>query len=153
MVKEDDMGSKLAFLFFVALSAIAFPANQAQSQTPGVSVEIERLARLTDEGIIVLWVHVTCGPFEGVEDFQEALAGAGQAKTGAGAEGGLDGTVVCDGVERVHTAHLTAHTDAAFKRGPAGATASVFVCTLVGDEQICFRGAMSRRVILRGGPG
>ena len=85
-------------------------------------------------------------------DFQEARAGAGQAKTNAGAEGGLDGTVVCDGVERVHTAHLGPHTDAAFKHGPAVARASFFLCMLVGDEQSCFQGAMSRRVILRGGP-
>jgi hypothetical protein len=153
MVKEDDMGSKLACLVIAALSAIAFPSARAQSPTPGVSVEIERLARLTDDGIVVIWVHVTCGPFEGVEDFQEARAGAGQAKTGAGAEGGLDGTVVCDGVERVHTAHLSAHTDAAFKPGPALARASLFLCMLVGEEQTCFQGAMSRRVILRGGPG
>jgi hypothetical protein len=69
MVKEDDMGSKLVLLSVVALSAIAFPAHRAQSQTPGVSVEIERLARLTNEGIVVIRVHVTCGPFEGVEDF------------------------------------------------------------------------------------
>ena len=71
---------------------------------------------------------------------------------GKEAEGGMDGTVVCDGVERTHTAHLSAHTDAAFKHGPARASASLFLCTLVGDEQICFHGAMSRRVILRGGP-
>ena len=146
------MGSKLAFLVICALSAVALPAHRAHSQSPGISVEIERLARLTNDGIVVIQVHVTCGPFEGVEDFQEARAGAGQAKTNAGAEGGLDGTVVCDGVERVHTAHLGPHTDAAFKHGPAVARASFFLCMRVGDEQSCFQGAMSRRLILRGGP-
>jgi hypothetical protein len=153
MVKEDDMGSKLALLVIVGLCAIAVPAPRAQSQTSGIAVEIERLARLTNDGIVVIWVHVTCGPFEGVEDFQEARAGAGQASTGAGAEGGLDGTVVCDGVERVHTAHLSAHTEASFKHGPALARASVFLCMLVGEEQTCFQGAQSKRVILRGGSG
>lgn len=147
------MGARLAFLVIVALSAIALPMQRAQAQTPGISLEIERLAMLTSAGTVVFWVHVTCGPFEGVEDFQEARAGAGQAKTGAGAEGGLDGTVVCDGVERVHTAHLTAHTDAAFQPGPAVARASLFVCMLVGDEQSCYQGGLSRRVILRRAPG
>ena len=147
------MGPKLAFMVCAALSAMVVSPAGAQAPVPGVSISIERLANLTDAGVAVMQLHVTCGPFDGVEDFQEAHAGAGQTKTGAGAEGGIDGTVVCDGVERVYTAHVSPHTDAGFKPGPATGFASMFLCMLVGDEQTCFQGGTSSRIILRGGPG
>jgi hypothetical protein len=116
----------------------------------GISLAIEKHARLTEQGAVVITVHIVCGPFAGVEDFQEALAGAGQEKAGAEAESGIDGTVVCDGTKRTHTAHLSSFTEVVFRRGPAGANVSLFVCTLVGDEQICFQGSTQRRVVISG---
>jgi probable HAF family extracellular repeat protein len=116
----------------------------------GISLAIEKHAGLTEQGAVVITVQIVCGPFAGVEDFQQASAGAGQEKTGAAAEGDLDGTVVCDGVERTHTAHLSSFTEAVFRRGPAGANVSLFVCTLVGDEQMCFQGSTQGRVVIKG---
>jgi hypothetical protein len=100
---------------------------------------------------LVFQVHVVCGPLPGVPDFTEAFAGAVQARTGAGAEGGIDGTVVCDGVERVHSASLFfSITDNAFKRGPAVASAAVIACNVVGDDQVCIDGAAHERVVIAG---
>jgi hypothetical protein len=142
------MERKREFAAVAALFVAAF-SSQAPAQA-GISLAIEKHAELTEQRAIVIRVHVACGPFEGVEEFQEALAGAGQARTGAEAEGGIDGMVVCDSVERTHTAHLSSFTDAGFSRGPAGANVSLFVCMLVADEQMCFSGAMQRRVIIAG---
>jgi hypothetical protein len=103
---------------------------------PGISLAIEKHAWLTGQGAVAIIVHIVCGPFDGVEDFQEAVAGAFQEKTGAEAEGGLDGTVVCDGIERTHTARLSSFTEAVFKREPAGANVSLFVCTLIGNASV-----------------
>jgi hypothetical protein len=93
---------------------------------------------------------ISCGPFEGTEYFQESFAGASQEQSGAEAEGGVDGTVVCDGVQRVQSARLASFNDFSFRRGPANANAGVMVCVLVLDEQMCFSGGASRRVIVRG---
>jgi probable HAF family extracellular repeat protein len=120
------------------------------SPAPAVSLAIEKHAELTEQGAAVIRAHIVCGPFAGVEDFQEAFAGAGQEKTGAEAEGGIDGTVVCDGVERTHTAHLSSFTEAGFRPGPAGASVSLVVCMLVGDEQTCFQGSTQRSVVIGG---
>ena len=143
------MRSNQAFATLAALTVLAF-CPQAHSQTSGISMAIEKHAVLTKQGVVIFRVHITCGPFEGTEDFQEALAGGSQEKTGASSESGIDGTVVCDGVERTHTAQLSPF-DAAFKHGPANVHASLFLCMLVGDEQMCFSGSASRRVIIRGG--
>ena len=144
------MKPKLASVALAALLAFAFSA-QSHAQAPGISLMIEKHAALTRQGAVVILIHIVCGPFAGVEEFQEGHAGGGQAKTGASSESGIDGTVICDGVERTHTAHLSPLDDAAFKPGPASVTASFTVCTLAGEEQICFSGATSRRVIIRGG--
>ena len=125
--------------------------NYAYLVSPAISLEIEKHADLTEQGAVVVRTRIVCGPFAGVEDFQETLASAAQDKTGAEAEGGIDGTVVCDGVERTHTAHRSSLTEADFKPGPAGAGMSVSMCVLVGDEQSCFSGNAQRRVIIRGG--
>jgi hypothetical protein len=135
----------------VALFVIAF-IPQARAQANGISLAIEKHAVLTQAGIVVIRIHITCGPFAGVEEFQEGHAGGGQSKTGAESETGIDGAVLCDGVERTHTAHLSPLTDADFKHGPASVSASLIVCMLVGDEQMCFSGSTSRRVIIRAEP-
>jgi hypothetical protein len=135
---------------FVAGALIVVALSPPVHAQGNISIAIEKHAALTKQGAIVITVRIACGPLPGVEEFQEAIASAAQEKTGAEAEGGLDGTVVCDGVDRTHTAHLSSFTDAGFKRGPASASASLLVCTLVGDEQMCFQGAMHRRVIVRG---
>ena len=134
----------LATLFLLAL------APSADAQAGGVALAIEKHARLTSTGAMVIGVHINCGAFEGVEDFQEALAGGSQQKSGAEAEGGIDGMVVCDGVTRRHTATVSSFSEFAFRPGPADANASLIVCMLVNDEQMCFGGSTSRRVIVRG---
>jgi hypothetical protein len=144
------MRTKWAFAALAALFVIAL-SPQALAQAGGISMTIEKHAVFTEQAAVVIRIHITCGPFAGIEEFQEGLAGGGQAKTGAAAETGIDGTVVCDGVERIHTAHLTSFTGAAFEHGPASVSALLTVCMLVGEEQMCFSGAMSRRVIVRGG--
>jgi hypothetical protein len=127
----------------IALSPLAL------AQDSGIAVRIAEFAHLTSSSGIVLRVRTTCGPFEGVEDFQEAFAGAAQNKSGAEAEGGIDGTVVCDGVKRTYKARLSSFNEFLFQRGAANASVGVMVCMLVEDEQMCFSGAASRRVIVR----
>jgi hypothetical protein len=144
------MRPKLTSIVLAVALGFAFSA-QSHAQAPGISLMIEKHASLTPQGIVVIWIRIVCGPFAGVEQFQEGHAGGGQDKTGASSETGIDGTVVCDGVERTHTAHLSPLDERAFKPGPASVTASLFVCTLAGEEQMCFSGATSRRVIIRGG--
>ena len=145
MRSNRNMVTILAALIVAALLPNAF------AQTPGISLQIEKHAVLTRTGLVRIRINITCGPFAGVEEFQEGHAGGGQSKTGAESETGIDGTVLCDGVMRVHTAHLSPLTDAAFKHGPAGASASLIVCMLDGEEQMCFSGSTSRRIIIGGG--
>lgn len=144
------MGNKL-FAVLAALLVVAL-GSSASAQSPGILVQIEKHAVLTRAGIVIIRIHITCGPFAGMQDFQDGHAGGGQEKTGASSETGIDGTVLCDGVERVHTAHLSPLDEATFKHGPAGASASLIVCMLVGEEQSCFSGSTARPVIIRGGP-
>jgi hypothetical protein len=134
----------------VALAAIMPLPAIALAQGDDVSISIAKHAQLTSDGAVIIRIHIACDPLPGTEDFQEALAGARQAKTGAEAEGGIDGTVVCDGISHTHTARLSPFTDAVFKRGPASASASVIICNLVGDQQVCIEGATERRIIIRG---
>ena len=142
-MKPRHMLAGIAALFALALSS----PTHAQA---GISLAIEKHAALTEQRALVIRVHIACGPFDGTEEFQESVAGAFQETTGAEAEGGIDGMVVCDGVERTHTAHVSSFTDAVFRRGRAGAGVSLFVCMLVEDEQMCFRGSAQRRVVIRG---
>ena len=125
-------------------------ASSAYAQPGGMALAIEKHARLTSAGAMVIGVHINCGPFEGVEDFQEATAGGSQQKSGADAEGGIDSMVVCDGVTRRHTASLSSFSEFDFRPGPANANAFLIICILVNDEQMCFSGSTSRRVIIRG---
>ena len=116
---------------------------------PGISLAIAKGAQLTEQGAIVIRIHVLCGPFAGSEDFQEAAAGAAQVQSGAEAEGGIDGPVICDGHERTRTATLSSFTDAGFEPGQAHANVALSVCRLVDDEQICFQGATQRTVAVQ----
>ena len=127
-------------------------AESAAAQPTGIAITIDKHGQLTSDGVALIRMDIVCGPFAGFEEFQEALAGGFQTKSGAEAEGGIDGTVVCDGVEREYTAHLSSFNEIQFRPGPAQFTASLFVCMLVGDEQQCYHGSTTRRVILRGGP-
>jgi hypothetical protein len=134
----------------VALAGtMALPAI-ALAQDDDVSISIEKHGQLTSDGAVIIMIQIACDPLPGTEDFQEALAGAGQPRTGAEAEGGIDGTVVCDSIPHTYTARLSPFTDAVFKRGPADASASVLICNLVGDEQVCVQGSAERRIIIRG---
>src|SRR4029453_9479533 len=111
----------------VAIAGImALPAI-VLAQDNNISISIEKHAQLTFDGAVIIMIQIACDPLPGTPDFQEALAGAGQPKKGAEAEGGVDGTVVCDGISRTYTARLSPFTDAGFKRGPAEATGSLFI--------------------------
>jgi hypothetical protein len=142
------MRGKRVLAVAAVAGAIAFP-GMAHAQGD-VSISIARHAQLTTDGAVIIRVVIACDPLPGTEDFQEARAGAGQAKSGAAAEGGIDGTVVCDGIERTYTARLSPFTEAVFKRGPARAVASLVVCNVVGDRQVCEEGRAQRRIIIRG---
>ena len=126
-------------------------ASTAKAQSE-ISIQIDRRAVPTSDGSITFRVRISCGPLPGTEDFREGLAGAGQRKTEAGAEGGLSPDVVCDGVERVYTAGISVITDAVFKRGPAVAFVAVIACNVVGDNQVCVEGSAQRRIIVSGRP-
>ena len=145
------MAPKQAFVAIAALFVVAL-CPQVHAQDAGISLKIKKHAQLTEQRAMVIRIKIACGPFEGVEEFQQAFAGGGQEKTGAEAEGGIDGTVVCDGVRRTHTARLTSFSGTGFRRGPASADATLIVCTLVDDEQMCFSGSTQRRVIIQGRP-
>lgn len=142
------MRSKQTLATVVGVSVLAFSGVvHAQGD---VSISIARHAQLTLDGAVIIRVHVACEPLPGIEDFQEALAGAAQRKTDAAAEGGIDGTVVCDGVARTHTARLSPITVFVFKRGPATARASLIVCNTVGDDQVCQQAAATQHIVIRG---
>jgi hypothetical protein len=149
-IKEAEMGKRraLVWVLVVLVGAIALPAfAQAEGD---ISISIAKHARLTSGGAVVITLRIACEPLPGTEDFQEALAGARQARTGAEAEGGIDGTVVCDGVERTHTARLVPFTEEVFKRGPADASAMLLVCNVDGDDQVCAHRNTHRRIVIRG---
>jgi len=141
------MVRKFAAALGLVLVAVVFTPATAHAEGE-ITIRIAKHATLTPSGQLVFTAFVRCGPLPGVEDFIEGFAGAGQERTGAWSESGLDGTVVCDGVERAHTAHLVAF-EGSWKRGPAGASATVITCRLVGDDQVCFNASAARRVIVR----
>ena len=144
LLRRFRAAARVALAGVLALPAIVL------AQDNNISMSIEKHAQLTSDGAVIIMIQIACDPLPGTEDFQEALAGAGQPKTGAEAEGGIDGTVVCDGISRTYTARLSPFTDAVFKRGPADANASLLICNLVGDEQVCADGAAERRIVIRG---
>jgi hypothetical protein len=134
-------------LFLVPLFlVIGIPHALAQD---GISIRIEKHARLVTGGGIEFTVHVTCGPLPGTPDFREGLVGVTQARTGAMAEGGLSPDVDCEGGERVYIAVLSPF-EGAFKRGPAEATVTVIACNTVDGGQVCITQTAVRRVIIRG---
>jgi hypothetical protein len=128
---------------------MTFPAI-ALGQDDDISISIAKYAQLASDGAVIIRIHIACDPLPGTADFQEALTGASQARTGAEAEGGVDDTVVCDGISHTHTTRLSPHPDAVFKRGPAVARVSLMICNLVGSEQVCVHGATESRIIIQG---
>lgn len=140
------MRHKLSAVVGLALVTVLLAPVAAHAEDE-ITIRIAKHARLTADGGVVITAFVRCGPLPGVEDFQQAHAGTSQARTGAWAEGGLDGTVVCDGVERAHTARFTSYADP-FEPGPGRANVSMIACRLVGDEQVCFSESESRRVVI-----
>lgn len=132
-------------LLLAAVLLAAPPAHAADE----ITIRIDKHARLTPDGQLVFTAHIRCGPLPGVEDFTEGFTGAGQERTGAWSESGLDGTVICDGVERVHGGHLFAF-ESEWKQGPARVSVTVITCRLVGDDQACFSASAARGVIVTG---
>jgi hypothetical protein len=143
-----SIGRVCGALTFVA-GVTVLPA-MALAENDDITIALAKHADLTSDGAVIIRIHIACDPLPGTVDFQEAHAGAGQPKSGAGAEAGIDGTVVCDGVAHTYTAHLFPHTDTVFRRGPARANASLFICNVVEDQQICVEGRAQRRIIIRG---
>jgi hypothetical protein len=143
------MAVRAALLLFVSI-AFALGAAQPALAQGGVSIRINKHAELTPGGGVRFGVRVTCGPLPGSEDFREGLAGAGQKKTGAAAEGGLSPDIVCDGVRRVYAADLSVFTDEVFKRGRAVGFAAVTACNVVGDEQVCAQASARRQIVISG---
>jgi hypothetical protein len=136
------------FLIVAITSALLFPAGvHAQD----ISITIDRHAELTGDGSITFTVRLSC-ELPGTVDVREGLAGAGQTKTRASAEGGLSPDLVCDGIERVYTASVSLLTEDEFKPGPALAHTTVFACNFVGEQQMCIQGSLFRRVIVLGRP-
>ncbi|MDQ4006318.1 MAG: hypothetical protein M3135_08485 [Actinomycetota bacterium] len=134
-------------LLFLVLSTVTLLPSAAQAQE--ISVRIGRQAQLTPDGSITFQVWVSC-ELPGTPDLREGLAGAGQARTGASAEGGLSPDIVCDGVERAYTAGISLISEEEFARGPATAHATVIACNTVGANQVCVQESARRRVIVRG---
>lgn len=132
----------------LAVAAMGVP-GMAGAQDD-ISISIDKHAQLTGDGAVTYTVRIACGPLPGTADFREGLAGAGQERTGAAAEGGLGPDVVCDGVERTYTAGVSLITEAPFKRGPAVAHVTVFGCNTVGDGQVCIHESAERRIIISG---
>lgn len=135
-----------ALLTLAAPMVVQAPASAADE----ITVSIAKHARLTPGGGVVIRVQVTCPQLPGSQDFQEAHAGASQDSTGAWSESGLDGTIVCDGLPHVHTAHFTSFAENPFKAGPASANASVIVCHTADEVQVCATGSSARRIVIRG---
>ena len=123
--------------------------NATAHAQDAISIAIEKHAQITGGGL-TFQVKIVCGPLPGTADFREALAGAGQEKTGAGAEGGMGPDVVCDGIERTYTADVSLLTEATFKHGPARASATVIACNSVGDEQVCVQESIRSRIVISG---
>ena len=130
----------------LAIAGALFPVGAHAQEA---SISIEKHARLTVDGSITFTVRVSCD-LPGTLDFREGLAGAGQPRTGAGAEGGLSPDITCDGVERTYTAGISLITEQEFKRGPAIAHVTVIACNIVGEDQVCVQETAVRRVIVSG---
>lgn len=143
LLRRFRTAALVALAGIIALPAIVLAQDD-------ISMSIDKHGQLTADGAAIITIQIACDPLPGTLDFQEALAGAVQTRTGAEAEGGIDGTVVCDGIPRTYTARLSPFTDAVFKRGPVDANVSLLICNLVGDEQVCADGAAERRIIIRG---
>ena len=136
---------RISVFSLLAIAGILLLPGVAHAQD--ISVSIERHARLLADGSITFKVHVSCD-LPGSPDFREGLAGAGQPRTGASAEGGLSPDIVCDGVEREYTAGISLITEEEFKRGPAIAHVTVTACNTVDGDQVCVHESARRRVIV-----
>lgn len=137
-----------ALPYLLCLSLFAVPVT-AFAQQGDIHMAIAKYASPTADGAVTIRIHIACEPLPGVEDYQEGFSGASQPRSGAEGESGIDGMIICDGQARTHTARIYGH-EASFVRGPASGSASVILCNLVGNDQLCVSGAASGRIIIRG---
>ena len=128
----------------------AMSLNGGAAGADGITIDVSKKAQLAADGSVTYTVQVTCGPLPGTVDFTEGLAGAGQPRTGASAEGGLSPNIVCDGIALTYTAGISLLSEDPFKRGRATAFVSVIACNTVGDQQVCVQGSARERVIVTG---
>jgi hypothetical protein len=148
--RENDMRKTLASM--VVLSILLLTPMIASAQEP-VTVTLHDRALLGNGGqSLQLVVDITCQDL-GIEDFQQGLA-FGTQHRGPNireGEGGVDGTIVCDGVTRTHTATVSLFQGSRFLGGPATATVAVLACFI--DEsgsQVCGQDVDTRTVLVAG---
>jgi hypothetical protein len=140
------------------LLVVAFAAAVALAATPAVgqgsvSVSLHRRAMLGEGGSsLQLIVDIACDDL-GTEEFQEGLAFATQRRGPlfAEGEGGVDGSVICDGMTRTYTATVSLFEGSRFRGGPASATVDFLICFIVDNEnQVCEHGVDTRTVLVAG---
>jgi hypothetical protein len=103
-------------------------------------VTLHPRALLRDGGFsLQLTADIECDDL-GTEDFQQGLAFATQegGSLSLAGEGGVDGSVICDGVSRTHTATVSLFRGSKFHGGPAVATVAFLACFIdENDNQVC----------------
>lgn len=138
----------LAFACIVAGGVVPAPGGVAAEET--ISVSIDLLARPTADGGVAFTARIDCPALPGSIDLRETTAGAHQERTGASGESALSPDLVCDGVERTYSGVVSPLDEATFIRGRATASATVFACNAVGNDQVCLFAATSERIIVAG---
>jgi hypothetical protein len=143
---------KRSFAALAILAVLTLAPTVALAQGTA-TVTLHPRALLGDGGLwLQLTVDIACDDL-GTEDFQQGLAFATQERGSQhiAGEGGVDGTVICDGVTRTHTATVSLFQGSRFRGGPATATVSFFVCfTDENGDQVCEQDNDTQPVLVAG---
>ena len=142
---------KRASFVFVVAAALALATTAALAQE-SVTVTLHPRALLGDGGqSLQLTVDIACEDV-GTEDFQQGLAFATRERGSLSmvGEGGVDATVICDGVTRTHRATVSLFGGSKFSGGPAVATA--FLVCFIDDNgsQLCGQDNDTQPVLVPG---
>lgn len=141
---------RAAIALLLLVGSVAVPGGAAAEDA--ITITIDKRARPAAGGGVAFTARVNCPELPGFVDVRETTAGASQERTGASGEGGLSPDLVCDGVERTYAGVLSPLDEATFRNGPASASATVFACNAVGNEQVCLFAATSEPLIIAGRP-
>jgi hypothetical protein len=143
---------KRASLVLAVAAALTLTGTTALAQG-SVTVTLHPRALRGDGGQwLQLTVDIACDDL-GAEDFQQGLAFATQQRGRhvIAGEGGVDGTVICDGVARTHTATVSLFQGSKFRGGPATATVDFLICFIdESDNQVCEQDNDTRTVLVGG---